>query len=345
MAQDFDPEAMTTISEAMPLAENILVIPGAALAVFGVSANGVLTYQTGSSVSETTLEWRDREGRPAGELGETGLYRVARLSPDGGRAAVQLIDVESGTQDLWIYEIARDLRTRFTFHPMGDVAPIWTPDGETVYFSSNRSGEFAIYRKPLSGVGEAETIASFDGAAFPDSVSPDGRYLAALVAGEGSGADMHLVEIGDDNATSVFRATEFNEGGGVISPDGRWIAFHSDDSGDFEVYVTTFPVGGRRWQVSTGNGVYPEWRRDGREIVYSEFTGNLVAVEVDGRGDTFDVGGATSLFEVEAPEQGGAYYSMSPDGERFLVVPGVTQQADTLLNLMVNWPVEVEKRR
>jgi Tol biopolymer transport system component len=228
---------------------------------------------------------------------------------------------------------------------MADVTPVWSADGDTIYFSSNRSGEFAIYGKPLSGVGEVEMIASFDGAAFPDGVSSDGRYLTALVAGDGTGADMYVIDLDNDNSASVFRQTEFNEGGGVISPDGRWIAFHSDESGDFEVYVTTFPEGGRRWQISTGNGVYPEWRDNGREIVYSDFAGQLVAVPVGGRSGTFDVGAAEPLFTIEPPEQGGAFFSMSPDGDRFLVVPGVTQQANTLLNLVVNWPVEIEQKQ
>jgi Tol biopolymer transport system component len=345
MAQDFDPDEAVTTAEALPLAEDVLVIPGAALAVFGVSNSGVLTFQTGSSVTETTLEWRSRDGETVGVLGEPGLYRLARLSPDGRHAAVQLIDVETGTQDIWIYEVARNIRTRFTFDPLADVNPVWSPDGETVFFASNRDGDFAIYSKPLSGVGEVGRVASFGGAAFPDSLSPDGRRLVALVAGDGTGADMHLVELDNDNATSVFRRTDFNEGGGVISPDGRWIAYHSDESGDFEVYVTTFPEAGRRWQISSGHGVYPEWRRDGRQIVYSDYTGTLIAVGVDGGRDTFDVGAAETLFTIESPDQGGAYSSLAPDGERFLVVPGVTQQADTLLNLVINWPAQLEDRR
>jgi Tol biopolymer transport system component len=345
MTQNFDPEDMTLVEEALPVAEGVLVIPGAALAIFGVSQNGVLAYQTGDAVAETILEWRDRSGRPTGVLGDNALYRVATLSPDDRFAVAQAVDPEGGAYDLWIYEIARNIRTRFTFDSNGDVAPVWSPDGAMIYFASNRGGEFAVFRKPLSGVGEVELLAEFENNAFPESASPDGRFLSVLSAGEKSGGDIHLIDLEDGNQKTPFRTTEFNEGGTAISPDGRWIAYHSDESGDFEVFVTTFPTAGRKWQISTSNGVYPEWRADGREIIYSDFGGNLVAVQVDGSSDTFDVGASEALFLIEAPEQGGAHYTTSADGERFLVVPGVTQQADTLLHLVVNWPVQLEARR
>ncbi len=344
MAQDFDPDSLETTGEAFPVAEGVLVVPGASLAVFGASTNGVLTFQTGSAVAETTLEWRDRSGRPLDNLGDAALYRLARISPDGGHVIVQIVDLESGTQDLWVYEVERGIRTRFTFDPLADVTPVWSPDGETVYFSSNRGGSFAIYRKPLSGVDEAELVAEFEGNAFPDSLSTDGRYLAVTTAGDET-ADMQIVDLQQGGEASVFRQTEFNEGGAVISPDGRWVAYHSDEGGDFAVFVTTFPQASRKWQISNANGVYPEWGDDGREIVYTDFNGMLQAVEVDGRGATFEVGESLALFAIEPPDQGGAFFSMSADGERFLVIPGVTQQADTLLNLVVNWPVATEARR
>jgi Tol biopolymer transport system component len=338
MAQPFDPNRLELTGEAQPVAEDVLVIPGAALAVFGVSDNGVLTFQTGSAIAETALEWRDRAGRATGVLGDPALYRLALLSPDGEHVAAQVTDMETGAFDLWIYEVARNIRTRFTFDPMADVAPVWSADGSIVYFASNRDNLFSVYRKPLSGVGEVEPVVRLDGNTFPESISPDGRYLMVLTDGDETGGDMVLVDLQDDGRATAFRSTGFNEGGALISPDGRWVAYHSDESGNFEVYVTTFPVPGRRWQISSGNGVYPLWTDGGRQIVYSDFAGGLAAVRVDGSGETFDVGEEEALFTAESPEQGGPYYSVSGDGERFLVVPGVTQKADTLLNLIVNWP-------
>jgi len=345
MAQPFDPDALVTTAEAVPVAEDVLVIQGAELAVFGVSGNGVLTFQTGSSVSEAVLEWRDRAGQSTGELSDPALYRTVQLSPDNRYAAAQAVDMETGTQDLWVFELERNIRTRFTFDPLADVAPVWSPDGATIYFASNRDGEFSVFRKPLSGVGEVELVASFDGAAFPESVSPDGRHLSVLVGGEATGGDIYLVDLESGNETTVFRKTDFNEGGSAISPDGRWITHNSDESGDYEVFVTTFPEAGRKWQISTDGGVYPEWRADGREIIYTDIEGNLVSVQVDGRGETFDVGAWETLFAVEVPDAGGSYFSVAADAQSFLVIPGVTQKADTLLNLLVNWPEQIEARR
>ena len=344
MAQEFDTDSLTMTGEAFPVAEDVLVVPGASLAVFGASANGVLTFQTGSAIAETTLEWRDRSGRSEGSLGDAALYRLARISPDESHVMVQVVDVESGTQDLWVYEVDRGIRTRFTFDPLADVSPVWSPDGETVYFSSNRGGKFDIYRKPLSGVGEAELVAEFEGNAFPTSVSPDHRLLAVGADGADSG-DIQIVDLEQGGETSVFRQTEFNEGGAVISPDGRWVAYHSDEGGDFAVFVTTFPKESRKWQVSTAQGVYPEWRHDGREIVYTDYNGMLHAVKVDGSGTTFKVGESDTLFAIEPPDQGGSFFSLSADAERILVIPGVTQQANTLLNLVIDWPAATEARR
>ena len=344
MAQEFDPDSLTMTGEAFPVAEDVLVVPGASLAVFGASANGVLTFQTGSAIAETTLEWRDRSGRSEGSLGDAALYRLARISPDEGHVMVQVVDVESGTQDLWVYEVDRGIRTRFTFDPLADVSPVWSPDGETVYFSSNRGGKFDIYRKPLSGVGEAELVAEFEGNAFPSSVSPDHRLLAVGTDGADTG-DIQIVDLEQGGEARVFRQTEFNEGGAVISPDGRWAAYHSDEGGDFAVFVTTFPKESRKWQVSTAQGVYPEWRDDGREIVYTDYNGMLHAVKVDGSGTTFKVGESETLFAIEPPDQGGSFFSLSTDAERILVIPGVTQQANTLLNLVIDWPAATEARR
>jgi Tol biopolymer transport system component len=345
MAQPFSPDERMTTGEAVPVAEDVLVIPGASLAVFGVSQEGVLTFQTGSAETSTTLEWRDRAGNTVGELGDPALYRVVALSPDGSSVATQIVEIEGGTFDIWIYEVERNIRTRFTFDPASDTAPVWSADGSEVFFASDRDVGFDVFRKPLSGVGEVELVHSGEGNSFPESVSPDGKFLCVLVTANATADDLMLVPLDGDGEPTIFRQTEFNESGARISPDGRWIVYHSDESGDFEVYVTTFPVAGRRWQVSSGNGVYPEWRADGGEIVYSDFAGGLIAVEVDGSGETFRVGAAEPLFASRPPEAGGSFYTVSTDNQRFLVIPDANQQADTLLNLVVNWPAEIEVRR
>jgi Tol biopolymer transport system component len=222
---------------------------------------------------------------------------------------------------------------------------VWSPDGETVYFASNRDGSFNIYKKSLGGVGEVEEVIRTERDVFPTSVSPDGSRLLVFGPGESSGSDLSVVSLDGSADIRTYRQSEFSEAAGTFSPDGRWVAYHSDESGDIEVYVAPFPGPGRRWQVSTKGGVYPRWRSDGEEIVFSQFDGEISAVAVGATGDSFKVDGETTLFTIGPPQIGGPHFSMSGDAQRFLVVPPTTQRADSLLHLLVNWPTALEARR
>jgi Tol biopolymer transport system component len=346
MAQPFDPGKAELTGEAVPLAEEVLVIQGASLASFSMSRTGVLSFGTGQAEEQTQLEWRDRSGGNAGGLGDPAPYRVAALSPDGTLAVAQVTDMAVGTEDLWIFDIDRGLRSRFTFDPAQDLWPVWSPDGESVYFASNREGSFDIYRKSLAGVGEVEEVISTVRDVFPTSISPDGENLLVFGSGEeGFGTDMSIVAFEGSPEIRPYRQTEFNESVGAFSPDGRWVAYHSNESGSVEVYVAPFPGPGRRFQVSTAGGVYPKWRSAGEEIVFIRFDGEVSAVAVRADGDSFHVDEETTLFTIGPPQIGGPHFSVSRDAQRFLVVPPTTQRADSLLHLLVNWPTALEARR
>ena len=345
MAQSFDTKKLELKEEAVPIAEAVMEIPGAAVAVFSSSATGVLAYQSGEAESATALEWRDRKGQPDGVLGDLAPYEGSVLSPDGRQAVVKIPDPTTGMADLWIYDIERNLRTRFTFDPTDDTWPVWTPDGSRLIFSSNREGNYAIFSKDIGGAGEVEKVYATDRDVFPTSVSPDGRYVVLMATGGPTRSDLLVLSLEGGAQAASFRETEFSEGVGVVSPNGRWISYNSDESGDFEVYVTTFPVPSRRWQVSPSSGGYAFWRADGREIVYTEMGGRLMAAEVDSEGETFKVGQVEPLFEIQPPEAGGAYYHFTADAQRFLVVPSAVQRADTLLNLVINWPDVIDRRQ
>ncbi len=235
--------------------------------------------------------------------------------------------------------------TRFTFDPTDDTWPLWTPDGSRLIFSSNREGNCAIFSKDIGGAGEVEKVYATDRDVFPTSVSPDGRYVVLMATGGPTRSDVFVLSLEGGAEAASFRETEFSEGVGVVSPNGRWISYNSDESGDFEVYVTTFPVPSRRWQVSPSSGGYAFWRADGREIVYTEMGGRLMAAEIDSEGETFRVGQVEPLFEIQPPEAGGAYYHFTADAQRFLVVPSAVQRADTLLNLVINWPDVIDRRQ
>lgn len=345
VAQPFDAAEGTLSGEAVPLAEDVLVIGGAASAVFSSSANGVLAFLTGKAENETTLEWRDRTGKTTAPLGDAGAYRSATLSPDGKFAVAQLADPSLGTNDLWIYEIGRGLKTRFTFDPAEDLLPAWAPDSRTVYFASNPKGRYDVYRKAIEGAGEVELVYSGEPGSQPASVSPDGRTLLVNRSADSTKSDIWLLPLEPKAEPTVFRKTEFSEVAGSFSPDGRWVAYFSDESGEWEVYVTPFPGPGRRWQVSTRSGGYPQWRSDGREIVYVQADGQLMSAEVTAEGDSFRIGTVTPLFRLSVPAAGGARFSLAADGSRLLVVPSTAQKAGGLLSLVVGWPSELERRR
>jgi len=345
MAQPFDVDRLELGSEAIPIAEEVMHIPGAAVAVFSASPSGVLAYQSGEAESSTTLEWRGRDGQPQGILGDQAPYEHAALSPDNNFAVAKIPDPGTGMADLWIYDIERDLRTRFTFDPADDTWPVWSPDGSRVYFSSSRDGNYGVYAKDVDGAGEVELIYAGDRDVFPNGISPDGKILVLLATGGDTSADIWLLPVEQGAEPSVFRQTEFTEGVGMVSPDGRWLSYNSDESGNFEVYVTTFPTPGRRWQISTDSGGYAYWRADGKEIIYTEMDGRLMAAAVSANGNTFTVGKVEPLFNIQPPSAGGQSYHPAADGQRFLVVPSTVQRADTLLNLMVNWPEVLEARR
>ena len=345
MAQLFDPIEVRLEGEAVPLAEDVMVIQGAALASFSISQTGVLSFATGRAEEQTQLEWRDRSGGNSGAFGDPAAYRAAAVSPEGTLAVAQVVDATTGTQDLWIFDIERGLRTRFTFDPAQDTWPVWSPDGKTVYFSSNRGGNFGIYKKRLEGAGEVEEVILTERNVRPTGLSPDGTRLFIFGPGAGTSTDLSTVALDGSADLSPYRQTEFTEACGVFSPDGKWAAYHSNESGELEVYVAPYPGPGRRWQVSTEGGVYPTWRSDGAEIIYTRFDGTIMAVPVRAEGDSFFVDGEEPLFTIGPPSIGGPYFSMSDDAQRFLVVPPTTQRADSLLHLLVNWPTALEARR
>ncbi len=237
------------------------------------------------------------------------------------------------------------LKTRFTFDPAEDLSPAWAPDSRTVYFASNPKGRWDVYRKAIEGAGEVELVYSGEPGTQPASVSPDGRALLVNRSADATRSDIWVLPLEPKAEPKVFRQTEFTEVAGSFSPDGRWVAYFSNESGEYEVYVAPFPGPGRRWQVSTKSGAYPQWRADGKEIVYIQMDGQIMSAEVAAEGDSFRVGAVAPLFRLSVPSPGGPSFSLAADGSRLLVVPSTAQKAGGLLSLVVGWPSELERRR
>jgi len=286
------------------------------------------------------LEWRDQSGALLGTFGEPARFGLGAVSPSGDRLVVGRSESSEDSEDVWICDLERDLWTRFTMDPAEDIDAVWTSDEDYVIFASNRSGPHDLYRKSVAGSGGDELLFSSPESILPTSVSPDGRHIVFDQYTGGADLDIWVFDI-DTSEASPFLQTPAQESRGIISPDGRWLAYHSDESGRQEIYVTPFPGPGRRWQVSESGGMYPYWRSDGAEIVFSDLDGMLIAVPASIEGDAFRAGRAQQLFRIDPPRPPNPGFAPSPGFDRFVVTPpGVATAANTL-HLVVNWSVKL----
>ena len=350
MAQPFDVDRLGTTGEAMPVAEGVPTFTSPSrIAAFAVSPSGLLVYLTGASGAQSRLGWKDRQGKALGNLGEvTGSIGGIALSPDGKRVAADIVD-RSGNDDLWIYDVARGIPTRFTFDPKEDREPIWSPDGSTLYFSSNRKGNYDLFRKPSNGTGIEELLFADSVAKAPSSISPDGKLLLFRRTGEKTKNDilvlplapMSQAQAGGKPEPRVFLQTPFGEQRGQFSPDGQWVAYQSNVSGQAQVYAEPFPGPGGKRQISSDGGFNPRWRRDGKEIFYVTQDGQLMAAEVAARNGTLEVGRVQKLFDGVIPSRG-MTYDVTADGQKFLVVDDGIPSVRPL-TLLQNWTVSLRK--
>jgi Tol biopolymer transport system component len=338
MAQPFDPDRFELTGEAFPVAEGVQIPAAAtALGVFSASQTGVLAYEPGGLVAGFRLVWRDREGDEVGVLGDEAPYWEVRLSPDGELALVLMSDAGGGSSDAWLYEIARNLRTRLTFTEGEEWMAAWSPDGTSVFFGSSRGSAYDLYRKTVTGAEPEELIYETDRPKVPTSVSPDGRLLLFSEQDPETSWDLWVLPLDEDEARPYpFLEGPFEEVVGMFSPDGRWVAYRSSESGRSEVYVVPFPGPGRKWQVSTEGGLWAEWRDDGREIFYQTIDGYVAAVAVEPRGEGLVFGPPRPLFPLEVQESN-FRYSPTPDGQRFLAVEPVGGQTALPITVVVNW--------
>jgi serine/threonine protein kinase/Tol biopolymer transport system component len=343
MAQPFDPQALEFDGEAKPLAENALTVPAAALGVFTVSPAGLLAYHSGGLNASVTPKWFDRSGREVGVLGAPGEYSSGVLSPDGGRVAFTMLMGATGTYDIWIYDLTRDLRTRFTFDDGLDWWPAWSPDGMSLAFTSNRGGSGNIYRMDIDGVGEAELVVESDREIILADWSPDGKWLVYAENDQQLNQEIYAAPVDGQGERRRLRSRPGVDSPSALSPDGRWLAYASDESGTVEIYLTPFPDAGRRWQVSDGTGYYAFWNANGSELIYQQLDGRLISVAVELGEDSVRLGEANELFDMAPPEPTGPSFALAPDGERILVIPKDNGSSTTLLNLVVGWPQMLER--
>ena len=348
MAHRFDSDKGELLDDAFPVTENVMSHSGAAFAFFSVSDGGVLAYHAGTAATITTrLIWRDRQGNEISTLGEDEFAFDVQLSPDGKLVAVSIEDNLTGGQDIWIYEVERGIKSRFTFSPGSDNEPEWSPDSSQIAFAGEQAGVRSIYLKSVGGAEDASLLyQSSEADIVPDAWSPDGKQIIAnLNTGTGD-SDLWLIPVDSPDDAQPLIATEFVEAYASVSPDGRWLAYVSNESGEFEVYVTTYPQPERRWQISTAGGGLSSWNATGNQIIYSGLDGMLYSVEVDGSGDTFKVGRIEELFLSERVQTLNENVAMAADGETFLIntLTSGARAAGPPATLVINFPTELANR-
>jgi Tol biopolymer transport system component/predicted Ser/Thr protein kinase len=338
VAQSFDAKAMKTKGEPIPLAEHVGT-DSVGLALFSVSRDGTLAYRTGES--GTRLLWMDRSGKELETVGDPGEAHNPALSPKGDRLAYDLSDPRSGRADIWIRDLARGVSSRFTFGAADEVAPLWSPDGSRIVFSDNRSGTYDLYEKAADGQGEEKLLLHSDELKIANDWSRDGRHIAFASQSKETAFDILLLPTFGDRKPVTFLKTPFVEMWPVFSPDGRFLAYQSNESGRMEVYVQSFPGPGGKWQVSTAGGVEPKWRGDGKELYYRAADQKLMAVEVKA-GESFEAGVPRPLFMARVqPGLARNRYTATADGQRFLLVAPLKRESMTPTTVVLNWFAEI----
>ncbi len=340
-ALPFSLDTLRATGEAFPISENSR---GPTIA-----ADGALVYLDGTRSGQQQLVWLDRRGEQTGEVGpvQEGIGSPV-LSPDGRLLAIDA--TEGSNLDVWVYDIDRGVRTRLSTSPERDFRPVWSPAGDEVAFSSNRAGSQDIFLRQADGSGEEKVLAEAPSMELLSDWSRDGKYLLYHTTDPETGADLWYLERNEDGSgwePHPFLQTPFSERVPRFSPDGRYVAYVSDESGQNEVYVQPFPEGGRKVTVSSNGGTKLRWSRDGKELFYVEGE-TLVAVSVSS-GSSFSVDSATRLFEHAGVGLVTNYapYDVSADGQRFIVAEPVEEGADApaqSIRVVQNWYEEFRDR-
>jgi Tol biopolymer transport system component len=331
---------MDVTGEAVPVAEQIQIVPFAEFGYFSASS-GVLIYKTAPELV-SQLTWFDRQGKILGTAGEPGFYRTLALSPDGTRVAVQR-GPQSRDSDIWLLDLAHGGSSRFTFSAGQHRYPAWSPDGTQVWFGSGNR----IYRKAANGAGDEEPLFAGHADVRPSSWSHDGRFLLYHDLYTGAGADLWLCHLGADDKPVPFAGAGV-VGMGRFSPDSRWIAYTSNESGVPEVYVRPFdpssqsglPPNGGKWLVSRGGGQSPRWRGDSKELFYLAPGGNVMSVEVAANPAAFQASEPKLLFKSAS---GSVEWDAAPDGKRFLLPVPVAQGGREEFSVILNWQAGLKK--
>ncbi|MGC2818058.1 MAG: protein kinase [Candidatus Sulfotelmatobacter sp.] len=343
VAQPFDPESGTLSGSAAPLFNNLRDDVGVWRSIFAVSQNGLMVYQLGNAASaKSKLVWFDRSGKALADFdpGESTIIDL-RLSPDNKRVAFA-----SGT-GIWTLDLVRKTKTRITFDPQIVQEPTWSPDGKTIMFSARMAkggGNVEIRSKAADGSGAEKTLIAEQNNYHYPAWSPDGKYLTYMWGDGEKMVSLWMVPVaGDAKPAAIVQppSAQSNFYSYRISPDSRWVAYVSDESGMEELYITSFPEGKGKWKVSSNGAAYPAWRADGKELFYQNLANDFFACPIAMKGSEIEVGTPQRLFNTTAPGVG-ISFDVSADGKR-LLINHAEEEAQAPLQLLTNWTAELKK--
>jgi Tol biopolymer transport system component len=330
--------------DPVPIVEGVRGSDPVTAAMFTVSETGVLAFGKGGNALPR-LVWFDRGGRRLGSMDSPGHCLDINLSTDEKRAVLAVVDLEVGGSELWQADLTRGVSSRLTLGDNEAFGPVWSPDGARIVFAWNQPGlKPGIYEKPSSGAGKEEVLLQMDAGGHPLDWSSDGRFLLFQTGGAVAKHKLWVLPLFGKREPYALLQTPYDEFFGTFSPDGKWIAYVSDESGRPEVYVQTFPVSTGKWRVSTSGGTEPRWRGDGKEIFYLAPDLRIMAVAVKA-GSSFETGIPAALFGVGSSLGTGMLhqYCVTRDGERFLVVHPAEAQEAQPITVVLNWAADLKK--
>jgi Tol biopolymer transport system component len=346
-AQGFDPRELTILGAPVPVQARVAVNPGTSTALFTVSDNGTIVYYPAARATGAyQLVWYGRDGKRGATVG-TGSFYGPVLSPDGSHALVPTLAPDGLASDVWSYDLVRGTKARITSGPGFKLGAAWQTDGQSVFFSAGVADGSHIYRVKSDGTGAAqEVLRSDDQVSQPWSVCHDARHLAYVHAVTGDTPPSILIlPLAEDRKPFQLLQSQGSSADPAFSPDCKWIAYRSNESGQVEVFVTRFPDASRKYLVSTEGGRNPHWRGDGKELFYYSLQReSLMAVSVEEKGSELALSAPQALFSVSAGATLGNLYDVTSDGQRFLFHGSNTSLGDVPLILVTNWDAELRRQ-
>jgi serine/threonine protein kinase len=338
-AQRFDTKKFVLSGEPTPILTNLQYLTRIARAVFATTESGLLVAQKGGDSGVSQMLWFDRKGQQVGVASKPGVYGNLSLAPNGKFVATDAMDPGSQNTDIWTYDLTTESAKRLTFDPAIDSSPIWSPDSSRIVFCSDRAQRFNLYLKDATGAQEEKVIPQEGLDRYPTDWSHDGKYVLYE-----RGNDLWFVTLTDLRSTLFFKGLSTPRAG-RFSPDGKWVAYASNESGRVEVYVTSFPEAHGKWQVSNAGGEQPKWRSDGKEFYYLAPDGKIMAAPVT-TGAKFDAGTPVALFQANPRELVATSeqfsYDVSKDGQKFLINTQL-KTAMTPMSVVINWAAKLGK--